>query len=78
MPRTVLAGSCAFSKRMEASVRSLMAEEVLRMEEAWKHALSSTTRVVVSLMALSIPPMTPARAMAPPASAITRLEGPRV
>jgi hypothetical protein len=29
-PRTVLAGSCAFSKRMEASVRSLKAEEVLR------------------------------------------------
>ncbi len=43
-PRTVLAGSCAFSKRMEASVRSLMAEDVLRMEDAWKLALSSTTR----------------------------------
>ena len=52
-PRTVLAGSCAFSKRMEASVRSLMADEVLRIEAAWKLALSSTTRVVLSPMALS-------------------------
>ncbi len=52
-PRTVLAGSCAFSKRMEASVRSLMADEVLRMVDAWKLALSSTTRVVLALMALS-------------------------
>src|SRR5205085_2424424 len=33
-PRTVLAGSCAFSKRMDASVRSLSAEEVLRTEDA--------------------------------------------
>ena len=30
-PRTVFAGSCAFSKRIEASVRSLMADEVLRI-----------------------------------------------
>ena len=78
VPRTVLTGSCAFSKRMEASVRSLMAEEVLRTEAAWKLALSRTTRVVLSLMAVSAPPMTPASAMAPAASAITRLAGPRV
>ena len=71
--RTVLAGSCAFSKRMEASVRSFTADEVLRTEAAWKLALSSTTRVVLSLMAVDAPPITPASAMAPEASAITRL-----
>ena len=60
---------------MEASVRSLMAAEVLRMEDAWKLALSRTTRVVFSLMALSQPPITPASAMAPAVSAITRLAG---
>ena len=46
-------------------MRSLMADEVLRTDEAWKFALSSTTRVVFSLMALSPPPITPASAMAP-------------
>jgi hypothetical protein len=72
-PRTVLAGSCAFSKRMEASVRSLMAADVLRMLDAWKLALSSTTRVVFSPMELGPPPITPASPMAPAESAITRL-----
>ena len=55
-------------------MRSLMAEDVLRIEDAWKLALSSTTRVVFSLMAVSPPPMTPPSAIAPRASAITRLE----
>ena len=64
MPRTVFAGSCDFSNSMEASVRSLMAEEVLRIDAAWKVALSSTTRLVSGPMALSRPPMTPASAMA--------------
>ena len=59
---------------MLASVRSLTAELVLRIDEAWKFALSSTTRVVFALMALPPPPITPASAMAPPASAITRLD----
>jgi hypothetical protein len=75
MPRTVLAGSCAFSKRIEASVRSRMADDVLRMDDAWKQALSSTTRVVLPVIELSRPPITPASAMAPPASAIVRLDG---
>ena len=73
-PRTVFTGSCAFSKRMLASVRSLIADDVLRIDDAWKFALSSTTRVVFSLIALSPPPITPASAIAPAASAITRFE----
>ena len=47
----------------------------MRIDEAWKFALSSTTRVVLAPIALSPPPITPASAMAPPASAITRLAG---
>ena len=62
-PRTVLTGSCAFSKRMEASVRSFSRDEVLRMLDALKFALSRTMRVVVSEMALSAPPITPASAI---------------
>ncbi len=64
-----------FETHAEASVRSLIAEDVLRIDDAWKLALSSTMRVVVSPMALPLPPITPASAMAPAASAITRLEG---
>ena len=60
---------------MEASVRSLIADEVLRIDDAWKLALSSTTRVVFPLIALSPPPITPASAIAPAASAITRFDG---
>ena len=45
-PRTVFSGSCDFSKRMDASVRSFNATEVLRTLAAWKFALSSTMRVV--------------------------------
>ncbi len=58
--RTVLCGSCAFSKRIEASVRSLSAAEVLRTLPAWKFAASNTIDVVVSEIALSRPPITPA------------------
>jgi hypothetical protein len=57
---------------MEASVRSLSLDDVLRMFEAEKHALSRTMRVVRSLIELSRPPITPARAIGPRASAITR------
>ena len=35
-PRTVLQGSCDFSNRMDASVRSLSATDVLRTLAAWK------------------------------------------
>ena len=66
-PRTVFTGSCAFSKRMEASVRSFSREEVLRTLDALKFALSSTMRVVASEIALPAPPMTPASAIAPAA-----------
>ena len=71
----VFTGSCAFSKRMEASVRSLSRDEVLRTLEALKFALSSTIRVVESEIALSAPPMMPAMATGPPGSAITRFDG---
>ncbi len=71
-PRTVFSGSSDFSKRMEASVRSLWRAEVNRTLVAWKLALSKTMRVVVSEIALSAPPMTPASAMGPASSAITR------
>ena len=60
---------------MDASVRSFSRDEVLRMLDALKQALSSTMRVVESEMALSAPPITPASAIAPSASAITRFEG---
>ena len=60
---------------MDASVRSLMAVEVFRTEAAWKVALSSTMRVVRTLMELSMPPITPAKPIAPAASAITRFDG---
>ena len=43
-------------------------------DDAWKFADSRITRVVLSLMALSAPPITPASAMAPAASAITRFD----
>jgi hypothetical protein len=63
--RTVLCGSCDFSKRMEASVRSFSATDVLRTLAALKFALSRTMEVVPSEMALSRPPMTPAMAIGP-------------
>jgi hypothetical protein len=47
-------GSCAFA-RMDASVRSFTREDVLRMLEALKLALSNTMRVVPSEIALSAP-----------------------
>ncbi len=56
-------------------MRSFSRDEVLRTLEALKFALSSTMRVVASEMALPAPPITPASAMAPSASAITRFEG---
>ena len=68
-------GSCDFSKRMEASVRSLSFDDVLRTLAARKLALSKTMLVVDSAMLLSIPPITPAIAMGPAASAITRFDG---
>ena len=74
-PRTVFTGSCDFSKRMDASVRSLSATDVLRTLVASKQALSSTIRLVAGPMALSRPPMTPAIAMGPLESAMTRLDG---
>ena len=64
-PRTVLTGSCDFSNRMEASVRSLSWTDVLRTLAAWKFALSNTMRVVVASMAESMPPITPAIATGP-------------
>ena len=69
-PRTVFTGSCDFSKRMEASVRNFTLVDVLRIDEAWKLALSSSSRVVVAVMDDGPPPMTPARATGPAASAI--------
>ena len=57
--------------RFAASART----EVLRMLEALKLALSSTMEVVAVEIALSRPPITPAMAIGPAASAITRLDG---
>ncbi len=74
-PRTVFTGSCDFSKRMDASVRSFKATEVFRTLTAWKHALSSTIRFVLPSIALCKPPITPATARGPSASAITRFDG---
>ena len=74
-PRTVFTGSCDFSKRMEASVRSFRAEDVFLTLAGWKHALSKTMRLVDALMALAAPPITPAKAIAPLSSAMTRFDG---
>ncbi len=73
--RIVLCGSCAFSNRIDASVRSFSAADVLRTLAAWKFALSRTMEVVVSEIALSRPPITPAIAIGPAASAMTRFDG---
>ena len=75
--RRVLTGSCAFSKRMEASVRSFSDEDVRRTLPALKLADSKTMEVVPAEMALSLPPITPAMAMGPEASAMTRFAGER-
>jgi len=60
---------------MEASVRSLMREDVLRIFDALKLALSRTILFVEAEMALGPPPMMPPMAIVPSGSAMTRFEG---
>ena len=65
------------SKRYAASVRRPSAREVRRIETGWNQALSSRTRVVLSVTSVSAPPITPARPTARRGSAITSIESSR-
>jgi hypothetical protein len=54
-------------------VRSFNCDDVLRTLDAWKFALSSTNRLGPAPIADSLPPITPAIATGPFASAITEI-----
>jgi hypothetical protein len=64
-----------FSQRFEPSVRSTWRSELQRIVPGSKFAASSSTEVVVSVTSVSSPPMIPAKAIAPSASAMTRSAG---
>ncbi len=74
-------GSTPFSQRFEPSVRSACRSELRRMPTGSKLAASRRTFAVSSRTSVSSPPMIPAKAIAPSASAMTRslrVELPRV
>ena len=62
-------------KRVLASLKSVNCRAVLRTLTASKAALSSRTLVVAAVTSVSSPPMTPASATGPTASAMTRCAG---
>jgi len=59
-------------------VRSLIADDVLRTDDAWEAGALQHHAGGLGAEALSPPPITPASAMAPAESAITRFEESRV
>ena len=74
--RTVLCGSCDFSNRMEASVRSFERDGSFANARGVEiRAFENDRCRGRAEIALSCPPMTPAMAIGPAASAITRFAG---
>jgi len=71
MPVPARFGSTPRSKRAEASLRSFSRRDVRRTDFISKAALSNRTVVVCSETSVSVPPITPASAIARSASAIT-------
>ena len=61
MARSMTSGSVPFSKRAEASERSLWRRDDFTMPIGWNQAISSSTSVVASSISVVAPPMIPAR-----------------
>ena len=68
-------GWSPFSKRIDASVRMLKCDDVRLTLIGSKLADSMRMSVVVSLISVCLPPITPARAIAFSPSHITRVDG---